>query len=156
MPNEFRVTFLFEGFMSGWSETHIFSRQETDPGAVANALLPLAQKRANMLGRDYLMIGYRVKFYRDAAGNRVKRTAFPVLRNFNPANQTASNSGDPNFVSARALGSDSTGNHITRVFFGGIPDACSVDGGAFDPSKPAADPFQNRFDTWVGESIVQG
>lgn len=153
MPYTYRVTQLFSGFGVGWSETHVFTRQESDPGAVAGVLVQFAQLRANLLGREYKMDGYRVKLYLDATGARVRRAAFPQIQQFSPADQTAVNKGDPAFVAGRVIMSDITGQHITRVFMGGPPDGCTDSGGAFKASYQGWD---QKVKDWFTEGVARG
>jgi hypothetical protein len=147
MPSKFRVSFLFQGPQDGWSESHIFDSPETDPSALGPAMKAIMSKRVLMLGSQYSGIGIRIRRVYDAAGNPVARNVFAVVAPF-PANQSADFAGDPDFVCALSLGADATGNHQSRVFLGGIPDAVTVNAGNMDFNQPASLSFNSTFNGW--------
>ena len=159
MANKWRVLFLFEGLHDGWSEGHVFDANTTNGNDLVQPMKNIMVKRALMLGNEYRGIGMRIRLVQDQLGNPVKRAAKPVLQQF-LASGAADNAGDPDFVACLGVGSDVTGQHSTRVFLGGIPDATSGAGGTVNGALPVSNAYLPAFTNWAaalaGQTLGQG
>lgn len=137
MATKFRVSAYFSGFNSGWTESMVFDRPETSPGAFASLMTGPLQKRAKALGRGYQIDAWSVRLIQNAAGQPVTGTGFLKTDGglpFEPS-QLAANNGDPTFVSGRFLFTNGAGTESRQGFLGGLPDAVTVEGGTLDLSK---------------------
>ena len=149
MADLFRVTFGFSGKKQGWSETIVFPAPAgTSSGAFyGSTILPIAQKRALMLAREYVLDTTRVSKIRLDDGTEVKRNVLLNSQVFAPASMAAANAGEqPNAcVIARTI--DITGNDQKDINLGGIPDEIAVNGGNYDGN--GADGWGSRFNAWA-------
>lgn len=148
----YRVSVLFEGRGHGWAETLVFDRTNTSPGAVAASLVGLLNARAQLLGREYRIIGARVAKIRDDAGLPVKRNVFLIQQEFKPSNQLVANAGGPPDDCVLVRGTTADGNRSKPIFLGGIPDDIILNGGALDL---AAVNWGANFATWNNEMVTR-
>lgn len=145
MGYKYRSTGYFSGGLSGWSESHVFDRNETDPGAVASLLVPLWQQRAKLLGVGYQIDAFTVRQQQTPSGNPIKGVGFLVTPP-QPYKPNHNFDGDPAFVAARIQVTNPTGDQRAFYYFGGPPDACTTNDGQFDSGQAN---FLGNFTSWL-------
>lgn len=68
----FRIVFGFSGMGQGWAETHAFLNAAPNPKDHLPTMLDIANKRAQMLGREFSIIAIRIARYATDAGVRAR------------------------------------------------------------------------------------
>lgn len=66
----YRITFGFDGMGVGWAETHAMLNASNNPVDLMPTLVDIAQKRAQMLGREFRIKAIRASRYSTDAGER--------------------------------------------------------------------------------------
>lgn len=145
----FRLTSIFSGKEQGWAEAICYPAPDgTTPAQFWAATgLPIAQKRKELLGREYTLSSNRIALIRDPAGAEVKRNSLFVTTDFNPSLLTDVNSADQPNVDAVVTGVDATGGRKKHIFLGGIPDGIVTNGGDYDGTGAAG--WNSRFNAWA-------
>lgn len=150
MPALFRVTTFFEGMGQGWSESLVYpalSDQQTNQQFYFATALPIAQKRAELLGAQFRLTAVRVAKIRNGADGDVKRNVWLDTSNLSPTTNAAINSAEQANLACIVEGKDVAGTRNKLCYLGGIPDAISKDGGDFDPN--GAGGWGARFNGWA-------
>src|SRR5690349_22933386 len=149
MPDLFRVTTSFNGRKQGWSETIVYPViTGTTPGAWFGQVgLPIAQKRAQMLAREYTLDAVRVAKIRDDANAVIKRNVLLFTADIQPAIQNATNAGEQPNACANVVAVDAAGTRKKLTFIGGIPDEIAENGGEYNPDKASG--WGTRFNAWA-------
>jgi len=149
MPDLFRVTTSFAGRKQGWSESIVYpALPTTTPGAFHAAVgLPIAQKRVELLGREYTLDAVRVAKIRNDAGAALKRNVLLFTVDLKPALQNAANGAEQPNACAVVQAVDAAGSRKKNMFLGGIPDEIAVDGGEFFGA--GAGGWISRFNAWT-------
>jgi len=68
----YRITFGFAGAGVGWAETHAMLNAANNPADLMPTLTDIANKRAQMLGREFAIVAIRAARYATDAGVRVR------------------------------------------------------------------------------------
>lgn len=149
MPDLFRLTTNFAGRKQGWSEVMVYPAVTgTTPGAFFAAIgLPIAQKRVELLGREYVLDSVRVAKIRNDAGAELKRNVLLFTTDLSPALQNASNGAEQPNSCAIITGVDAAGSRKKQIFLGGIPDEIAHNGGEYNPG--GAGGWGSRFNAWA-------
>lgn len=137
----YRITFGFAGLGTGWAETHAMLSQLNNPKDLMPTLADIAQKRAQMLGREFSIVALRASRYSTDAGVR-SRGSFMVKQRFTNAIQTVSAAAEPAVVALLVRGSAEPSQlnplfdaNTNQSFLGAPLDVCVDNGGAVDPGK---------------------
>lgn len=148
MADLFRVTTYFAGRKQGWSESIIYpAATGTTPGTFhAVVALPIAQKRVELLGREYTLDANRVAKIRTDAGVELKRNVLLFSLDLTPALQTNANGAEQPNACAIVRGVDAAGSGKKNIFLGGIPDEIAINGGEFNGG--GASGWESRFNAW--------
>lgn len=137
----YRISFGFSGMGQGWSETHAMLNASNKPQDLVPTLTDIAQKRAQMLGREFAIIGIRISRYATDAGVRT-RGAYLVKQRFVNSVTTQSAAAEPAVVALLVRGSaepsvinpqfDANQN---QTFLGAPLDVCVDNAGVVDQGK---------------------
>lgn len=73
MPFTIKTTFAFAGIEQGWSEDFYWSAATSNLNAAEALVTPLAQKRAKLLSKDYMLTVVRNAIVTNDTAQRVKR-----------------------------------------------------------------------------------
>lgn len=149
--NLFRLTYIFGGPQTGWSETIVINSVSGSIDDAETVGFNIAKLRAPCLGKEYYIKGQRTALIRVAGVKQVnvsqrKRDGFPLK-----GSQLASNSGDDDTLCVVTDWTSTDRRREKQSFFGGIPDAICVDAGTYDPS--GAGGWGARFASWAGAVI---
>lgn len=68
----YRIVFGFSGAGVGWAETHAMLNASNNPRDLMPTLTDIANKRAQMLGREFAIVGIRASRYATDAGQRAR------------------------------------------------------------------------------------
>lgn len=137
----YRITFGFSGANTGWAETHAMLSNLNNPNQLMPTLIDVAQKRAQMLGREFAIIAIRASRYATDAGARAKGS-FVLKQRFVNSIQTNTAAAEPAAVAYIVRGSaepsilnpqfDANQN---QSFLGGPLDVCVDNAGIVDQGK---------------------
>lgn len=168
MPALFRVTTFFEGMGQGWSESLVYpalSDTQTNLQFYNTTALPIAQKRAELLGTQFRLTAVRVAKIRNAADGDVKRNVWLDTSNISPSTAANVNTAEQANLACIVEGKNADGTRNKLCYLGGIPDAISQDGGDFNPN--GANGWGARFNSWsvllqaaqagwLGDTVLHG
>lgn len=152
MAGIYRCTTAFSGSKEGWTESFCFSLSTDQVGDAANQLLVLHQLRAQMLGREYVIDGYRVSKIRDNVGAVVRRVPFLVQQEFAPSDLLKKNEGDFDAICLIARGTNDQGDKSSQHFLGAPPDSACINGGKYDPTGNG---IGGKFNSWRSELLAK-
>jgi len=137
----YRITFGFAGAGVGWAETHAMLNASNNPKDLMPTLTDIANKRAQMLGREFTIVGIRASRYATDAGARTRGSFLSKVQIKN-AVQTASAAAEPANVALIVRGAAEPSQLLpqfdanTNQSFLGAPLDVSVDNaGVVDPGK---------------------
>ena len=152
----FRVTSIFSGKSQGWSEVLCYPANDTvtPQSLYSQVIYSINQKRAELLGREYSLVGTRVAQIRDSAGNEVTRASLFTDDEFTPSLQTVANAAEQPNVDAVLLARDITGRSSKHLFLGGVPDDILMNGGDYNPG--GAGGWSSRWQAWVNLLTAAG
>lgn len=152
----FKVTFGFRGMGVGWSETHAAISGATDPKTLAEQMKSIAQKRVQMLGREFEINAIRISRYSTDDGVR-QRGVNLVKQIFKNSSQSASAAAEPAVVALLVRGTASPNlafpqfnANQNQTFLGAPLDVCVDNGGVVDPSKGG---LGAAFATWRDQMV---
>lgn len=137
----YRITFGFAGQGTGWGETHAMLNANNNPRDLAPTLMDIAQKRAQMLGREFYINAIRIARYSTDGGTR-QRGVYLVKQTFRNSTQSNAAAAEPAVVAYLVRGSaepsilqpqfDANQN---QTFLGGPLDICVDNAGNVDTGK---------------------
>lgn len=141
----FRIVFGFSGMGTGWAETHAYLNGGVNPKDHVPTMTDIANKRAQMLGREFSIVGIRISRYATDAGVRARGT-FLAKVNIKNSVTTASAAAEPAAVALVTRGSaepsiafpqfDANQN---QTFLGAPLDICVDNAGVVDRGKGGLD-----------------
>jgi hypothetical protein len=126
----YRVVIGFSGNNQGWQETHQISMTSSNPQDALSGVLFYCQKRANLLGTPYRIVGGRISRYLENDGTRSPRGALPFSNVFVQSPGSGTGPAEPADVALLISGVSSDGTRTNTTFFGAPSDAAVTDGGA--------------------------
>lgn len=127
----YRTTLFFAGRAEGWSESHMLSTNLLNPIDCFAIMNVLAQKRADLLGLPYTVIGFRVSAYLDALnGPRSARAVKSSKQTFVQSNQSGTGDAEPGPVCLNMVGDTTPGKQTNLTQLGAPSDAAVQLGGA--------------------------
>lgn len=100
----YRITFGFAGVQTGWAETHAMLNASNNPKDLMPTLRDIAQKRAQMLGREFAIVAIRAARYATDGGLR-SRGSFILKERFVNAITSKSAAAEPGDVALVVRGS---------------------------------------------------
>lgn len=126
----YRIVFGFAGNGQGWAETHAMLNASNNPRDLMPTLSDIATKRAQFLGREFVINAIRASRYATDAGQRV-RGSFILKQNFQSSIQTNSAAAEPTDVAYICRGSAEPSvllpqfdANTNQTFLGGPWDSC--------------------------------
>ncbi len=133
----YRITYEFEGFGIGWSETHAAKSSEQNPRLLQAAVAQVAQKRAEFLGFPFSIKAVRIAKYYDEATLTRARGTFLLKQKITPQDPTLVGSAEPGNVALIMRGFTLQTDPDTVIYngnqnttwAGGPPDGAVVRGG---------------------------
>jgi hypothetical protein len=147
----YRITFGFSGAGVGWSETHAMLNASTNPNTLIPTLRDIAQKRVQMLGREFAIVGIRISKYSNDAGVR-QRGAVLHKETFRNSVQTQIAAAEPAVVALLVRGSAEPSQAFpqfdanqNQTFLGAPLDVCVDNAGSVDTGKGG---LQAAFAQW--------
>lgn len=156
----YRITFGFSGMGKGWAETHAMISPANNPQELMPTLTDLAFKRAQMLGREFTIVGIRASRYATEAGER-RRGSFLKKTNIKNSGGTQAFAAEPAEVAFIVRGSAEPSilnpafdANTNQSFLGGPLDVCVDNAGVVDRGKGGLDAaFQSWRSTMVSIQI---
>ncbi len=137
----FRITFGFAGAGVGWAETHAMLNSANNPKDLIPTLRLIAQKRVQMLGREFYINAIRASRYATDAGQRAKGS-FVLKEIFANTNQLVSAAAEPASVAYIVRGSAEPSQlnpkfdaNQNQSFLGGPLDVCVDNAGVVNEGK---------------------
>jgi hypothetical protein len=137
----YRITFGFAGAQTGWAETHAMLSNLNNPKDLMPTLSDIAQKRAQMLGREFAIVAIRAARYATDGGVRSKGS-FILKQRFVNNISSAAAAAEPGDVALVVRGSaepsilnpqfDANSN---QTWLGGPCDDAVNNAGVVDPGK---------------------
>ncbi len=147
----YRVTFGFSGMGVGWSETHAMANASSDPGTLAPTLTDVAQKRSQMLGREFAIVAIRVSRFATEAGMR-QRGVKLIKGGWSNTVKTELYAAEPASVAYLVRGDSAASpfnpefdSNENQTFLGGPIDNTVDNGGVVYPGRSG---LQTSFNSW--------
>lgn len=153
----FRVKFAFAGKKQGWSEIWVFpTANDLITGQTLNStvILPIAQARSQMLGREYVLDAYAISKIRLNDGTPQRGNVKLWSPDLAPSMQSASNAGAQPRECLIVQVESADGQRKKNVFMRGIPDDIAIDGG--EVNLAGAGGWGSRFNSWSNLMIQAG
>lgn len=137
----YRITFGFSGMGTGWTESHAMLNASNNPKDLYPTLADIAQKRAQMLGREFAITGIRISRYATDAGVRARGVVLFKQRFVNSVT-SASAAAEPAVVALQVRGyaepsilNPQFDANTNQTFLGAPLDVCVDNGGVVDQGK---------------------
>lgn len=137
----YRITFGFAGMGTGWTESHAMLNASDNPRDLIPTLQDIAQKRAQMLGREFAIVGIRISRYANDAGVR-QRGVILIKQRFVNSVTTQSAAAEPAVVALQVRGyaepslvNPEFNANTKQIFLGGPLDVCIDNAGVVDQGK---------------------
>lgn len=149
----YNVTFYFRGQGIGWSESHACRATVTNPELILSRCQSVAQKRVQLLGREFEIHAIRIARYSDDEATERFKGTFLYKQSFRNSVTTATMAAEPAVVAFLVRGG-TNGNYApagmaantNRTYLGAPPDSAVDNAGVVDPSKASV---QVNFDQWA-------
>lgn len=126
----YRIVFGFAGNSQGWAETHAMLNASNNPRDLMPTLSDIATKRAQFLGREFVLNAIRASRYATDAGVRT-RGSFILKQEFKSSVQTNSAAAEPADVAYICRGAAEPSvllpqfdANTNQTFLGGPWDSC--------------------------------
>lgn len=137
----YRITFGFAGMGTGWTESHAMLNASNNPRDLLPTLVDIAQKRAQMLGREFAITGIRVSRYATDAGVRARGVILLKQRFVNSVTSSAA-AAEPAVVAYQVRGyaepsilNPQFDANTNQTFLGGPLDITVDNAGVVDQGK---------------------
>lgn len=148
MPRVLKATWIFEGPGRGFTESYFQQRDDNDLAAAAADMDEVSTLRQVIMGKQFLIRGYRISFVTNDAGQRVRGQSLSTLRNL------LGNQAKPAENSDTALlfqWVDASGIKKKYTYLRGIWDSVGTNGGVYN--KPPD--WVNAIDAWEAKMIAK-
>lgn len=154
----YNVTFYFRGQGIGWSESHAVRYGNTSPELVLPRAISVAQKRVQLLGREFEIHAIRIAKYSDDEATERFKGVYLLKQIFKNSVQTNTMAAEPAVVAFLVRGG-TNGNgapagmaaNTNRTYLGAPPDTAVDNAGIVDPSKANV---QVNFDQWASTLLA--